>query len=85
MFTGADVTSSFKVARSLGTKKARKVAFVLEAIYKKDGVFKYPEVFQCDNGSEFKSDLTRLLEKYDVDIRRKTTKYKHLWKPLTKN
>ena len=26
---------------------------------------------------EFKSDVTRLLEKYDVDIRRTTTKCKH--------
>ena len=40
-------------------------------------VFKYPKVFQCNNGSEFKSDETKLLEKCYVDIRRTTTKYKH--------
>ena len=51
--------------------------FVLEAIYKKGGVFKYPKVFQCDNGSEFKNEVTKLLEKHNVDIRRATTKYKH--------
>ena len=34
-------------------------------------------MFQCDNGSEFKSDVTKLLEKYNVDIRRTTTKYKY--------
>ena len=34
-------------------------------------------MFQCDNGSEFKSDVTKLLEKHNVDIRRTTTKYKH--------
>ena len=53
------------------------VAFVLEAIYKKGGVFKYPKTFQCDNGSEFKNEVTKLLEKHNVEIRRATTKYKH--------
>ena len=34
----------------------------LEAIYKKCGVIKYAKVFQCANGPEFKSDMTKLLE-----------------------
>ena len=34
-------------------------------------------MFQSDNGHEFKSDVTKLLEKDNVDIRRTTTKYKH--------
>ena len=38
---------------------------------------RYPRVFQCNNGAEFKRDLTKLLEKHNVDIRRATTKYKH--------
>ena len=50
---------------------------MLDAIYKKGGLFKYPKVFQCDRGSEFKSQVTKLLEKHSVDIRRATTKYKH--------
>ena len=75
--TGIDVASRHKVARSLETKKSSEVPFVLEAIYKKGGVFKYPKVFQCDNGSEFKNEVTKLLEKHNVDIRRATTKYKH--------
>ena len=50
---------------------------MLEIIYKKGGVFKYPKVFQCDNGSESKCDVTKLLDKHNVDIRRTTTKYKH--------
>ena len=50
---------------------------MLEAIYKKGGVFKYPKTFQCDNGSEFKNEVTKLLEKHNVEIRRATTKYKH--------
>ena len=74
---GIDVASRYKVARSLRTKKSSEVAFVLEAIYKKGGVFKYPKTFQCDNGSEFKNEVTKLLEKHNVDIRRATTKYKH--------
>ena len=50
---------------------------MLEAIYKKGGVFKYPKAFQCDNGSEFKTEVRKLLEKHNVDIRVATTKYKH--------
>ena len=71
LLTDFDAASRYKVARALDTKKASKVAFVLEARYKKGGVFKYREVFHCDNGSEFKSDVRRLLEKHDVDIRKK--------------
>ena len=72
-----DVASRYKVARALRTKKANEVPFVLEAIYEKGRMFKYPRVFQCDNESEFKSDVTKLLEKHNVDIRRATAKYKH--------
>ena len=57
--------------------KASEVSFVLEATYKKGGVFKYPKVLQCNNGPEFKIDVTKFLEKHNVDIRRTTTKYKH--------
>ena len=42
-------------------------------------MFKYPKAFQCDNGSEFKNEVTKLLEKHSVDIRRATTKYKHTY------
>ena len=77
ILTGIDVASRQKVARPLKTKKSSGVAFLLEAIYEKGGVFKYSKVFQCDNGSEFKNELTKLLEKHNVDIRRTRTKYKH--------
>ena len=40
-------------------------------------MFKYPKVFQCDNGYEFKSEVTKLLKKHNVEIRRATMKYKH--------
>ena len=77
ILTGIDVASRYKVARPLRTKKSSEIAFLLEAIYKKGGVFKYPKAFQCDNGSEFKNEVTKLVEKHSVDIRRATAKYKH--------
>ena len=40
-------------------------------------MFKYPKVFQCDNDSEFKNEVTKLLEKHNVEFRRATPKYKH--------
>ena len=43
----------------------------------KVGLLTYPKIFQCDNGSEFKGDVTLMLEKNEVKIRRVTTKYKH--------
>ena len=89
ILTGINVASRYKFTESLRTKQSGEAAFVLEAIYKKGGVFKYPKVFQCDNGPEFKNEVTKLLEKHNVDIRRATTKYRHtlqpLWKLLTRN
>lgn len=41
-------------------------------------MFRYPKTFQCDYGSEFKSDVTNLLEKHNVEICRTTTKYKYM-------
>ena len=43
----------------------------------KVGPLKYPKIFQCDNGSEFKGEVTKMLEKNEVKIQRATTKYKH--------
>ena len=43
----------------------------------KVGPLKFPKIFQCDNGSEFKRDVTKMLEKNEVKIRRVMTKYKH--------
>ena len=43
----------------------------------KVGPLTYSKIFQYDNGSEFKADVTKLLEKHDVKIRQVTTKYKH--------
>ena len=57
-----------QVARPLKTKTSSKVAFVLEAIYKKSGVFEHPKTFQCDSESEFQNKVTKLLEKHNVEI-----------------
>ena len=68
ILTGINVASRYKVSRPLRTKNSSEVEFLVEAIYKKGGVFKYPKVFQCDNGSEFKNEVAKLLEKHNVDI-----------------
>ena len=44
---------------------------IIADIYKV-GALTYPKIFQCDNGSEFKGEVTKLPEKHEV-----TTKYKH--------
>ena len=75
--SGVDVASRYRVAKPLTTKNSIEAVFMLKAIYKKGGTFKYPKVLQIDNGSEFKGEVTKLFEKNNVDIRRTTTKYKH--------
>ena len=76
ILAGIDAASRYKVARPLRTKQARDVAEMIADIYKV-GPLKFPETFQCDNDSEFKGDVTKMLEKNEVKIRRVTTKYKH--------
>ena len=44
----------------------------------KVGPLTYPKVFQCDNGSEFKAEVTKILEKHGIKIRHMTTEYKHM-------
>ena len=76
ILAGIDAASRYKIAKPLRTKQARDVAEMIADIYKA-GPLKYPKIFQCDNGSEFKEDVTKMLEKNEVKIRRVTTKYKH--------
>ena len=73
---GIDAASRYKVVRSLRTKQVTDVAEMIADIYKV-GPLKCPKIFQCDNGSKFKGDVTKMLEKNEVKIRRVTTKYKH--------
>ena len=76
ILAGIDAASIYKVARPLRTKQARDVAEMIADIYKV-GPLTYPKIFQCDNGSKFKGEVTKMLEKQEVKIRRVTTKYKH--------
>ena len=86
ILAGIDLASRYKIARPLRTKKASDVAFLLKNIYEKKEIpLTYPKVFQCDNGSEFKSDVTKLLEEHNVEINRETTKYKHTHTAFVEN
>ena len=76
ILSGIDVASRYKVARPMRTKQAKNVADMIADIYKV-GPLTWPKIFQCDNGSEFKAEVTKMLEKHGVKIRRATTKYKH--------
>ena len=64
------------VARPLRTKQAHDVAEMNADVYKV-GPLTCPKIFQCDNGSEFKGEVTKMLEKQKVKIQRVMTKYKH--------
>ena len=76
ILAGIDAASRYKVVRPLRTKQARDVAEMIANIYKVRPL-PYPRIFQCDNGSEFKGEVTKMLEKHEVKIRQVTTKYKH--------
>ena len=52
----------------LRTKQARDVAEMIADIYKV-GPLKFPKIFQCDNGGEFKGEVTKMSEKNEVKIR----------------
>ena len=67
ILSGIDVASRYKVARPLRTKQAKDVAEMIADIYKV-GALTYPKIFQCDNGSEFKAEVTKMLEKHEVRI-----------------
>ena len=73
---GIDAASRFKVAKPLRTRQVKNVAEMIAHIYKV-GPLTYPKIFQCDNGSEFRGEVTKMLEKHEVKIQRVTTKYKH--------
>ena len=76
ILAGIDAASRYKVTRPLKTKQARDVAEMIVDIYKV-GSLKYPKIFQCDNGSKFKGDVTKMLEKNEVKIWRVTMTYAH--------
>ena len=76
ILSGIDAASRYKVARPLRTKQAKDMAEMIADIYKV-GLLTYSKIFQSDSGSKFNGEVTRLLEKHEVTIRRVTVKYKH--------
>ena len=76
ILAGINAASRYKVTRPLRTKQAQDVTEMITDIYKV-GPLTYPKIFQCDNGSEFKGEMTKMLEKQEVKIRRVTMKYAH--------
>ena len=72
ILSGIYVASRYKVARPQRTKQAKDVADMIANIYKV-GPLTYPKIFQCNNGGEFKAEVTKLLEKHEVKIRRVTS------------
>ena len=73
---GIDVTTRYKDTRPMRMKQVKDVANMTSDIHKV-GPLTYPKVFQCNKGSEFKAEATKMLEKRRVTIRCMTTKYKH--------
>ena len=60
-----DAASRYKVTKPLRTKQVKDVAEMIADIYKA-GPLIYPRIFRWDNGSEFKGEVTEMLEKQEV-------------------
>ena len=67
ILAGIDAASRYKVTGLLRTKQARDMPEMIADIYKV-GPLTYPGIFQCDNGSKFKGEVTKMLEKQEVKI-----------------
>ena len=61
ILSGIEVAPRYKVARPPRTKQAKEGAEMIADIYKV-GLLTYPKIVQCDNGSEFKAEVTKMLE-----------------------
>ena len=59
ILSGIDAASRYKVTRPLRTKQAAHIATMITDIYKVRPLI-CPKTFQCDNGSEFKEEVTKL-------------------------
>ena len=76
ILAGINAASKYKVVRLLRTKQAKDMAEMIADIYKVRPLT-YPKIFQCNSGSEFKGEVTKMSEKHEVKIQQVTTKYKH--------
>ena len=77
-----DAASRYEIVRPLRMKQTADVAMIAD-IYKV-GPPTYPKIVQWDNGSEFKGDVTKLLQKHEVMIHGVMTKYNTLIQHLLK-
>ena len=73
ILSGIYVASRYKVARPLRMKQVKDIAKMITDIYKA-GPLTYAKVFQCDDGSESKAEVPKMLEKHGIMIRHATTK-----------
>ena len=62
-----DIASRYKVTRPMRMKKVKDITDMIGNIYKV-GPLTCPRVLQCDNSSESKAGVTKLLEKCGVMI-----------------
>ena len=76
ILAGIDAASRCKIMRLLRMKQVRDMAEMIVDIYKV-GPLTYPKIFQCNNGSKFKGEVTKMFEKQEVKIQQVTTKYAH--------
>jgi hypothetical protein len=65
-----DVASRYKEAEPLTSKEASGVAKALEKIYKRSPLTYPKHLLQVDPGTEFKGEVSRLMAKHKVTIRR---------------
>ena len=79
-----DIASGYKASRPLKTKKASEVADAFADIYKK-GPLKYPKELHVDGGTEFKSQVDKLMGEHSVKVKRVTTKYHHHFTAFVEN
>ena len=78
ILSGINVASRYKVARPLRMKQVKDIAKVIANIYK-GCPLDYPKVFQCNNGSEYRAEVPKMLENHGVTIRCTMTKYNHTY------
>ena len=78
ILTDAHVASRHKVSRALGNKNQGRLHLHWKHL------FKYAKSWLCYNWSEFNPELTKLIEKYNADVRKGTTKYNHTHRTLVK-
>ena len=77
ILTGIDVASRYKVDL-LGPKNQAKLHLCWKQSIKRVACLNISRSSSVIMGSEFKNEVTKLLEKHNVEIRRATTKYKHI-------